>query len=109
VWHIACLSLEGRRGNSYENYLSIFHHRPSKIQKAEEGRRKDPLVRQHRGALHGVAPPPGAPLRGGIEAIRAMNGLRQKLARSVYLAALAASMVGWLWVLFTGVEWVVGA
>jgi hypothetical protein len=38
-----------------------------------------------------------------------MNGLRQKLSRSVYLAALAASMIGWLWVLFEGLGWVVGA
>ena len=37
-----------------------------------------------------------------------MNDLRQKLARSVYLAALAASMVAWVWVLYEGVEWVRG-
>ena len=44
-----------------------------------------------------------------IEALRAVNGFRHKLARSAYLAALAASMVGWVWVLFQGVEWVLGA
>jgi hypothetical protein len=38
-----------------------------------------------------------------------MNGLRQKIARSTYLAALAAAMVAWVWVLFEGVEWVLGA
>ena len=43
-----------------------------------------------------------------IEALRAVNGFRHKLARSAYLAALAASMVGWAWVLFQGVEWVLG-
>jgi hypothetical protein len=38
-----------------------------------------------------------------------MNGLRQKLAGSVYLAAVAGSMVGWLWVLFEALGWVMGA
>jgi len=38
-----------------------------------------------------------------------MNEVRQKLARSVYLAAMAGSMVAWLWVLYEGVEWVIGA
>ena len=38
-----------------------------------------------------------------------MNDLRQKLTRSAYLAALAGSMVAWLWVLYEGLEWVIGA
>jgi hypothetical protein len=38
-----------------------------------------------------------------------MNTVRQKLARPVYLAAIAIAMVGWMWVLFQGVEWVLGA
>jgi hypothetical protein len=37
-----------------------------------------------------------------------MKDLRQKIARSTYVAALAASMVAWVWVLFEGVEWVLG-
>jgi hypothetical protein len=37
-----------------------------------------------------------------------MNDLRQKITRSTYLAALAATMVTWVWVLFEGVEWVLG-
>jgi hypothetical protein len=35
--------------------------------------------------------------------------LRQKLARPVYLTAIALAMVGWMWVLFEGLEWVLGA
>ena len=37
-----------------------------------------------------------------------MNGLRPTLARSAYLTALAISMVGWLWALYEGLEWVLG-
>jgi len=37
-----------------------------------------------------------------------MNSFRQTVTRSVYLVALAASMVGWAWVLFQGVEWALG-
>jgi hypothetical protein len=37
-----------------------------------------------------------------------MNDFRQKLARSAYLVALAASMVGWVWVLYAGAEWILG-
>jgi hypothetical protein len=38
-----------------------------------------------------------------------MNSLRQKLARSTYLAAIAMAMAGWMWMLFAGLEWVLGA
>ena len=99
---------EGRsRGSSYEDQLSIEHDRPSEIQKAEEGR-KDQSSHKYRGTLHGAAPTPGAPLGGRIEAFRAMNDFRHKLARSAYLVALAASMAGWVWVLYEGVEWILG-
>ena len=37
-----------------------------------------------------------------------MNDLWQKITQSTYLAALAAAMVAWVWVLFEGVEWVLG-
>ena len=37
-----------------------------------------------------------------------MNDFRHKLARSAYLVALAASMAGWVWVLYEGVEWILG-
>jgi hypothetical protein len=38
-----------------------------------------------------------------------MSAPRQKLARSVYLAALAIAMAGWMWAMFEGVQWVLGA
>lgn len=38
-----------------------------------------------------------------------MNEVRQKLTRSAYLVALAGSMVAWLWVLYAGMEWAIGA
>jgi hypothetical protein len=37
-----------------------------------------------------------------------MNRLRSVLARSAYLVALATGMVGWVWVLLTGVGWALG-
>ena len=37
-----------------------------------------------------------------------MRSLRENLARSLYLVALAAAMVGWIWVLLSGVGWVIG-
>lgn len=35
-----------------------------------------------------------------------MSALRQRLAPSVYLAAIAMAMAGWVWMLFAGLEWV---
>ncbi|SDJ64915.1 hypothetical protein SAMN05444171_1121 [Bradyrhizobium lablabi] len=37
-----------------------------------------------------------------------MSDLRPTLARSAYLVALAASMVGWVWMILAGVGWVLG-
>jgi len=37
-----------------------------------------------------------------------MKRFRDSLLRSVYLIALAAAMVGWVWALFSWVEWAVG-
>jgi hypothetical protein len=37
-----------------------------------------------------------------------MNARRGRLARSLYLSAIAMAMAGWIWVLFEGVEWVLG-
>lgn len=38
-----------------------------------------------------------------------MSAGRQTLERSIYLAALAISMAGWMWVMFQGLQWVLGA
>jgi len=37
-----------------------------------------------------------------------VSPLRQKLMRSGYLAVLATSMAGWIWVLFESLVWVLG-
>jgi hypothetical protein len=37
-----------------------------------------------------------------------MNFLREKLAQPVYLVAIAAATAGWMWMLFQGLEWVLG-
>jgi hypothetical protein len=38
-----------------------------------------------------------------------VSALRQMLARPVYLAAIAIAMAGWMWVLFEGLAWALGA
>jgi hypothetical protein len=38
-----------------------------------------------------------------------MNILRQKLAQPVYLVAITAAMAGWMWMLFEGLQWMLGA
>jgi hypothetical protein len=37
-----------------------------------------------------------------------MTAWRERLARSLYLSAIAMAMVGWIWMLFEGVEWALG-
>jgi hypothetical protein len=34
--------------------------------------------------------------------------MRQYLFRSAYLAAIATAMIGWLWMIFVGLEWAIG-
>lgn len=38
-----------------------------------------------------------------------MNIVRQKLEQYVYLAAIASAMAGWMWMIFEGLQWVLGA
>jgi hypothetical protein len=38
-----------------------------------------------------------------------VNIRRGKLAQPIYLAATAMAMVGWMWALFEGIEWLLGA
>jgi hypothetical protein len=38
-----------------------------------------------------------------------MKLLRQRVAKSLYVATLAIAMVGWILALYHGLEWVLGA
>jgi hypothetical protein len=38
-----------------------------------------------------------------------VSALRQRIARSAYVAGIAIAMAGWIWMLFVGLEWVLGA
>jgi hypothetical protein len=38
-----------------------------------------------------------------------VSALRKRLARPAYLAAIAMAMVGWMWMLFQGLAWALGA
>jgi hypothetical protein len=35
--------------------------------------------------------------------------MRQTFLRSAYLAAVATAMIGWMWMILVGLEWMVGA
>jgi len=82
--------------------------RSSEAQKAKEIQEKS-RFRQHRAAIHRIVAPPGADIRTGIMANRPVSALRQRLATPVYLASIAMAMVGWMWMLFEGLAWVLGA
>jgi hypothetical protein len=94
---------------SNENQLSGHNHRPSKVKKQKKTAKnigKNYPLGKHRAALYGIAASPGADIRSGIVADRPVSALRPRLARSVYLAAIAIAMamVGWMWMLFVGLE-----
>ncbi len=38
-----------------------------------------------------------------------MNGVGRKLVPSIYMAVCAMALAGWLWALFAGLTWVIGA
>jgi len=82
-----------------------------KVQKAKAGKKR----RQHRAQVHGVAASSRADFRGGIVASSSVSASswvsagRENLVRSAYLAALGMAMAGWMWMLFEGLEWVLGA
>jgi hypothetical protein len=39
----------------------------------------------------------------------AVSAWRQTLARSIYLAALAIAMAGWVWTLLSALGWMLGS
>jgi hypothetical protein len=99
-------SLQGR--GWFNEAPSGGHNRQSfEIQKVKDVREADRFL-EHRTAISGIAQPEEAGVRGGIMAEYAMSAWRQKLAHSVYLAAIATAMVGWIWALLEGLEWALG-
>jgi hypothetical protein len=101
--------LENNAGQGASNEeLPDFNYRSPKIKKTEEGC-EEPHFGQHCPAVYGIAASPGADFGGGSKAKSPMSALRQKLARSVYLVAIATAMVGWVWMLLAGLGWVLGA
>jgi hypothetical protein len=38
-----------------------------------------------------------------------LSALRAKLFRTAYVGVVVTAMVGWFWMIFVGVEWVLGA
>jgi hypothetical protein len=96
------------RGGSNEKQSTGHNHGPLKAEKAKK-RYEESRFGQHRAAISGIAASPGADIAGGIVTKHSVSALRQKLARSVYVPAIAMATVGWMWMLFAGLEWVLGA
>ena len=64
---------------------------------------------QHRPAVHGIASFEGANIRGRSREELLMIALRKVLAAPIYLAAAAIATLGWVWMLFEGFQWMLGA
>jgi hypothetical protein len=100
------LELSGRGGEG--THEARPHDRSAEIKEAEEAFEKAP-GRKYYGAVPGITTSSRAPVRSGSFAKLAMKTLGQGLASPLYLAAVAIAMVGWLWAIFAGVEWLLGA
>jgi hypothetical protein len=107
-WHTVCFKLAVTGGEpTHENDVSSYRHQPNQIQEEKQSR-EGPLTSQHRATLFGGTSAPGADFRGRIEGLRSVRSFRESLVRSVYLVALAAAMVGWIWALLSWVGWAIG-
>ena len=98
---------EAGEGEAYEKF-PIHDHQHHEAQKAEKNRQKS-SIGQHRAAIHGVAASARTHFRSGNITKYPVNSVRQRFARPVYLATIALAMVGWTWLIFEGVAWVLGA
>lgn len=107
VAHLLLDPRAAQLGDCHENHSSTQRCPSAQIEEVEEGC-EDLFMRQHCGALPGTLPPKGTHFRSAVEAVHAMNNLRPMVARSLYLIALTASMVSWVWVLLAGLGWVLG-
>ncbi len=94
-------------GVSDETQLPTHRNWRGKVQKGEKSLQGS-YHGQYVAAIYGIAAPPRADIRGGIRAEHPVNSMRQKLAQPVYLAAIGIAMVGWMWMLFQGIEWAFG-
>jgi hypothetical protein len=95
-------------GATHESAQPHERGRSAEIKEAEEGVEKAHGC-QHYRAVPGITTPSGALVRGGSFPKFAMKKFRQGLALPLYLGAIGIAMVGWLWAIFAGVEWLLGA
>jgi hypothetical protein len=97
-----------RGGATHESAQPHERGRSAEIKEAEEGFEKAQR-RKHYGAVPGITTASGALVRGGSFAKFAVKKFRQGLAPPLYLVAIGVAMVGWLWAIFAGVGWLLGA
>jgi len=94
-------------GTTHESAQPHERGRSAEIKEAEEGFEK--AHGKYYGAVPGITKASGALVRGRSFAKFAMKKFRQGLAPPLYLVAIGVAMVGWLWAIFAGVEWLLGA
>jgi hypothetical protein len=102
------LEFSGSRGGTHESAQPHERGRSAEIKEAEEGFEKA-HGRKHYRAVLGITTPSGALVRGGSFAKFAMKKFRRGLAPPLYLGAIGIAMIGWLWAIFAGVGWLLGA
>lgn len=78
---------------------------------AQEAREASQEARacEHLPALRGSPSVAAAPIRGRSGKGQSMNGVGRRLAPPLYVAACAIALAGWLWALFAGLTWMIGA
>jgi hypothetical protein len=107
-WHIVCFNFWQQRGATHESAQPHERGGSAEIKEAEEGFEKAHGCKHYR-AVPGITTASGALVRGGSFAKFAMKKFRQGLASPLYLGAIGIAMVGWLWAIFAGVGWLLGA
>jgi hypothetical protein len=96
------------RGGSNEKQSAGHNHGPSKAEKAKKSY-EESRFGQHRAAISGIAASPGADIGGRIVAKHSVSACVKSLQGPSIFPPIAMATVGWMWMLFAGLEWVLGA
>ena len=91
-----------------KNGYSVKGQGREKVKKSKEGFENYGFD-EHRAAVHGIASFEGGNIQGRSREERLMIALRKVLVAPVYLAAAVIATLGWVWMLFEGFRWLLGA
>jgi hypothetical protein len=107
-WHNACLIAFGTARRERFHESSTPNHKNGKIEKSKEGT-QGLACGKHRAAISRIEAAAATTPRGGSLEKGAMKLLREQITRPLYIATLAIAMVGWMFALYHGLEWALGA